>query len=94
MMSDALRLGLALSAGAGLGLFYFGGLWLTLRWLATSRRPELLVLSSFVARTVITVAGFYFVMDGRWERLAAGLAGFLLMRTLLIQRWKPQPPKS
>lgn len=92
-MSDVLRLGLALLAGAGLGLFYFGGLWLTLRRLATSGRPELLILGSFLARTAITVIGFYFVIDGQWDRLAASLAGFLLMRIFLVQRLKPQPPK-
>jgi F1F0 ATPase subunit 2 len=73
----------------GLGLFYFGGLWLTVRRLPGSRTPELLILGSFVGRLAVTLAGFYLVMGGRWERLLACLAGFLITRTFLLYRLKP-----
>jgi hypothetical protein len=33
---------------------------------------------------------FYFIIGGRWERLLIALVGFLLARTLLIARWRPQ----
>jgi F1F0 ATPase subunit 2 len=86
-----LPVALALLAGVALGLFYFGGLWLTVQRVTTSQRPELLTLGSFVLRMAVTLAGFYWVMDGRWERLVACLAGFFVMRSLLVRRWKPQP---
>jgi F1F0 ATPase subunit 2 len=82
-------LALACVAGVGLGLFYFGGLWLTVRRLPNSPGPALLFMGSFVGRTALTVLGFYFVMDGRWERILACLAGFLLARQVLISRLRP-----
>ncbi len=79
-MSDASRLVLAFAVGLGLGLFYFGGLWLTVRRLPAARHPVLLVLGSFLGRTAVTLVGFYLIMGGRWERLLASLVAFTLMR--------------
>lgn len=88
-MSSLLPLLLAFAAGLGLGLFYFGGLWLTVRRLPTSRHPVPLMLVSFAARTAVAVVGFYFVMGGRWERALACLAGFLVMRFVLTVQLRP-----
>ena len=46
--TEGFPLGLALLAGVGLGLFYFGGLWLTVQQLLTTRRPVALLLVSYV----------------------------------------------
>jgi len=88
-MSDLLPLALALLAGAGLGLFYYGGLWLTVQRVTSCRWPALVTLGSFFVRTAVTLAAFYLVMDGRWERLAASLLGFFILRTILVRRWRP-----
>ena len=72
--------------GSVLGVFYFGGLWLTVRRVATDEQPALLLFVSFLVRSGVVLSGFYFVTDGRWERLVACLAGFLAARTLLIRR--------
>jgi len=72
--------------GAVMGAFYFGGLWLTVRRLATDEKPALLLFGSFLVRSGVVLSGFYFVTDGRWERLVACLVGFLAARTLLICR--------
>lgn len=88
-MSPFLTLALALVAGMGLGLFYFGGLWLTVRQLPTSRWVMPLVLSSFVGRTAVVLVGFYFVMGGHWERVVVCLVGFLMARFLLVSRLRP-----
>jgi F1F0 ATPase subunit 2 len=80
---------LAFAAGLGLGLFYFGGLWLTVRQLLTSRHPVPLLLVSFAGRTAVAVVGFYFVMGGRWERALACLVGFLVVRFVLTARLRP-----
>lgn len=90
-MSGFVTLIPALVAGAGLGALYFGGLWLTVRRLADARRPALLFASSFAVRTALTVTGFYFVMDGRWERALAALLGFVIVRQLLVSRLRPAP---
>lgn len=89
-MSPPLPLLLAFAAGQGLGLFYFGGLWLTVRQLPTSRYPVPLLLVSFAGRTAVAVAGFYFVMGGSWERALACLAGFLVVRFVLTSRLRPR----
>lgn len=81
---------LALIVGAGLGAFYFGGLWWTLRRITAGQGSGLLALGSFVGRTVLTLAGFYLVADDQWPRLIACLAGFLVARTILVRRWGPQ----
>lgn len=83
---------LALVAGAGVGVFYFGGLWWTTQRLVTTANPALLAFASFVVRTVLSLAGFYLVAGGQWVRLIACLAGFLLARTVLVRRWGPQHP--
>lgn len=75
------------TAGIGLGAFYFGGLWLTVRAFPTARRPALLALGSFAGRMAVTLVGFYLVSGGRWERLLVALTGFLLMRGVLVRRW-------
>jgi F1F0 ATPase subunit 2 len=49
-----------------------------------------LLLVSFVIRTAVTLAGTFWVMDGRWERLAACMVGFLVARVILTRRWGPE----
>jgi F1F0 ATPase subunit 2 len=88
-MSPFLPLLLAFAAGLGLGLFYFGGLWLTVRRLPAWRHPVPLLLASFAARTAAVVLGFYFVMGGRWERALACLVGLLVMRFVLTAWLRP-----
>jgi F1F0 ATPase subunit 2 len=83
-MNLYVALPLAVLAGAGLGLLHFGGLWLTVRRLAASRSPVLLVGASFLARTLLAVAGFYLVMDGSLARALACLLGFIVARQLLV----------
>jgi F1F0 ATPase subunit 2 len=93
-MTDWLPLTLALAAGLALGLFFFGGLWLTVQRLPTTQWPVLLTLGSLLARTAVTLAGFYLVMAGRWERLLACLVGFTLMRFFLVTWLSPDPNES
>lgn len=76
----------ALAIGTLLGAFYFGGLWFTVSRLANAQQPALLFFVSFLVRTGGVLLGFYFVADGRWERLVACMAGFLLARSLLVRR--------
>lgn len=96
-MTDSVLLLVFLAVGAVLGVFYFGGLWLTVRRVTDSDRPKLLLLGSFLVRTLIVLAGFYSVlqiMGPHWEWLAVSLVGFLGMRFLLVRRWRPDPALS
>ncbi len=79
----------AFAAGVGLGGFYFIALWRTVKRLAVTRHPARLMLLSFVVRLAVLLAGLYIVMDGHWERLAAAMVGFLLIRKILTVRLGP-----
>ncbi|GAU09458.1 ATP synthase subunit I [Desulfoplanes formicivorans] len=76
----------ALLAGLATGLFFFGGLLWTVRRIPGCARPKILVWTSFVVRQTITVATMVFVCRDQWERWAAAMIGFLVIRTLLITR--------
>ena len=82
--TEGFPLGLALLAGVGLGLFYFGGLWLTVQQLLTIRRPVALLLVSYMGRIGVTLLGFYVVAGGHWERLLVCLLGFLIIRGIWL----------
>jgi F1F0 ATPase subunit 2 len=86
---DVLSLLVAFLAGIGLGSFYFGALWLTVRRLPTARRPFLLTFFSFLVRLGVTMLGFYLAMGGHWERLLVCLLGFVGMRNVLTHIWGP-----
>jgi F1F0 ATPase subunit 2 len=72
--------------GIGLGGVYFAGLWETVRKLPDVERPVRRIALSYALRMTLALSGFYFVMQGEWERLAAAMVGFLLMRELLLRR--------
>ena len=93
-MNDLNFLVLALITGIGLGLIYFGGLWLTVRQLPHTRYPLLLTVSSFVGRIGISLLGFYLVLASRHSNwvilhLMACLLMFFWMRNVLVQRLQP-----
>ncbi len=76
---------LCLVVGVGLGVFYFGVLWLTVKKLPGSQCPGLLALGSYLGRLAVVLAGFYLVMDGHWERLFASVSGFFIVRAVGIR---------
>ena len=88
-MNEWLTLALAGMAGLLLGAIFFGGLWWTVRVGVASRRPALLFLGSLLLRTVVVVAGFYFVGDGQWQRLLACLFGFFVARFIVTRLAAP-----
>ena len=84
-----------LIAGILLGIFYFGGLWLTTRSLAKLpgepalrpfMPPALQLLISFVSRMGVTLACLYWLMQGSWIRVLVALLGMLLAR-VLVKFW-------
>jgi F1F0 ATPase subunit 2 len=87
MTNDLYTLLLAFVAGVAISMFYFGGLWLTMRQIPRTRQPQLLMVVSFLGRTGAILLGFYLVAGGRWQRLLACFLGFFLLRTILM-RWQ------
>lgn len=94
MNSDAAALIPGFVAGLILGVIFFGGLWWTVRRGLGSPRPALLFLSSALLRMGIVVAGFYFVSEGRWQRLLACMAGFILARVAVTWITRTKKPKE
>ena len=72
--------------GVVLGLFYFGGLWLTVRQLTAVKHQALWVLGSFMVRNLLVAVGFYPVILHGWQSTLFCLAGFIMMRFVLT-RW-------
>jgi F1F0 ATPase subunit 2 len=87
-MIEVIYMALAFMAGLLLGTLFFGGLWFTVKRMVNTRAPALLVLSSFVLRVVITLAGFYYISRGNWQRLFICAAGFLAARFLVVHLTK------
>ena len=76
---------LAMLVGSLLGTVFFGGLWWTIQHSVGSHGPALLFGGSFLIRTFIAVAGFYFASQGDWRKLLACLFGFLLARIFVTR---------
>jgi F1F0 ATPase subunit 2 len=75
--------------GLGLGLLYYGGLWLTLRKLNQLRQPALWLSLSLLLRMFAVVAVLYLLFADSWQQLLMALLGMLITRTVLVQRIKP-----
>jgi len=85
---------LSMLCGIALGAVFYGGLWWTVRRLATLSRPALAVIISMLLRMGIALGGLYLVGRGDWVRLLSCLLGFLLARvavTWVTRRWTAQP---
>jgi F1F0 ATPase subunit 2 len=88
-MTEPISLILVLVAGFGLGILFYGGLWMTVRALPASRHPTVLALGSFWGRTALVLAGFLFIAARRWQNAVVCLVGFILAR-IVLGHWIPQ----
>lgn len=82
----AAQLGLGLLCGAVASWLYFAGLWWTVQRIADVRRPQLVLVGSFVARAVLllwVVAGL-----ATWSvaALLGAAVGFWAMRRRVVGR--------
>ena len=83
---------LALLAGVILGVFYFAGLWWTVRQLGSSQYIALLFMVSMLFRTGTVIVGFYFILGDNWLRLVVGLVGFMLVRVMATRYLRENQP--
>ena len=74
---------LAVGVGFVLGLFFFGGLWWTVRHAVISPRPALWFIGSMLLRVAVTLAGFYWVSADQWWRLLLCTIGFIVARPVV-----------
>jgi len=84
-MTETTEMLAATLAGMLLGVFFFGGLWWTVRRALKSTQAALWFSGSFLARTAVAMTGFYFAAQGDWRRMAGCVAGFLGARLCVIR---------
>ncbi len=85
-MNELIILPVAMVLGGILGVFYFGGLWLTLRHLPESRQPALFTMSGFLVRSLICLFIFYLISGNGWEATVTSLAGFTTAKLAVTDR--------
>ena len=95
---------IAFVIGASLGLFYFGGLWLTVQQLPVTQHPYRLIFFSFIFRLGVTLFILSLIISGNrvYSLIISGnrvygliplltcCLGFLLIRTLMILLIQPR----
>jgi F1F0 ATPase subunit 2 len=84
-MNEPMQLVTALLAGMLLGAIFFGGLWWTVLKGVSARQPVLWFSISLLLRTVIVLAGFYFIAGADWKRLLVCLSGFIIARIIVTR---------
>jgi F1F0 ATPase subunit 2 len=85
---------LAFVGGVAIGIFYFGGLWWTVERLPRAQKPALLATVSFLGRTFVSIFAFFLMMAGSWQRLLVSVLGFLVVRTFMVYRRRPERTAS
>jgi F1F0 ATPase subunit 2 len=84
-MNNIALLLMALAAGILLGLFFFGGLWITAKKALVSTMPQLWFFVSLIIRLGVTLIVFYWVGRNHWDRMLVCLAGFIVARFVLMR---------
>jgi F1F0 ATPase subunit 2 len=80
-----LTLVLAGLAGGVIGLFFFGGLWWTVRKGVSAQQPALWFFGSMVLRMCVALTGFYIVSNSHLDRMMFCLLGFFLARIIVMR---------
>ena len=77
---------LGLFIGLITGLFYFGGLWFTVKKLCYSRKPKRFMAVSMAARMLPTLAVMFILIRIDPGMLAAMFLSFFGLRFIMIKR--------
>ena len=77
--------GLAFLWGAVLGLFYFGGLWLTLKMMHRKERPKRWLAFSYILRVAGALAGFWVVVQKDPGAFLFTFLAFFAVRIILTR---------
>ena len=84
-MNEISHIILILVAGIALGLFFFGGLWYTVKKVVNTKTPSIWFFLSYFLRISIILTGFYFVSSGKWQMLFICLLGFITGRIIVFR---------
>lgn len=84
-MNEIMIFVLVAIGGFFLGIIFFGGLWLTVSNSLHFKSPAGWFIMSFILRTGITLAGFYYMCGDQWQRLVSCLFGFIVARVIITK---------
>jgi F1F0 ATPase subunit 2 len=84
-MNETTGIMAAALTGMLLGVFFYGGLWWTVRKTLSSPQAALWFSGSFLARTAVVLVGFYFVAQDDWRRMVGCVVAFLIARLLVTR---------
>lgn len=90
-MNEIVYMTLVFIAGCVLGTLFFGGLWLTIKKMKTTKMPALFFITSFVFRMGVVLLGFYFIASNNWQNMLICLLGFIGARFAIMHLTKPSP---
>ena len=85
MTVDVTLWGLAFLWGVILGLFYFGGLWVTLKMMSRKERPKRWLAFSYMVRLAGALAGFWVVVQKDPMAFIFTFMAFFVVRIILTR---------
>ena len=90
MRGDVTLWGLAFLWGVVLGLFYFGGLWMTLKTMPGKKWPKRRLAISYLVRVAGVLAGFWIVVQKGGVALLFTVVAFFGVRIILTRVLGPK----
>lgn len=84
-MNETLTFVFAFGGGILLGLFFFGGLWWTVKKCVSTKNPPAWFLGSLFLRMVIVITGFYFIGRNNWKSMLFCLSGLIAGRFIVTR---------
>ena len=75
--------------GIILSVFYFGGLYQTLKIAAGSQKIKSILLISFLIRTVLVLAGFWFILKFNMNSFIISFIAFIITRFIITKKLGP-----
>ena len=75
--------------GIILSVFYFGGLYQTLKMAAGSKKLKSILLVSFLIRTILVLAGFWFILSYNFNSFIISFIAFVITRFIITRKLGP-----
>lgn len=79
--------------GMSLGIFYFGGLWITVRLVPRVSKPKKLLFISFILRISVLLVNLWLILHLYFLYFPATLIAFFLVRFIMLSRFSRPTPK-
>jgi F1F0 ATPase subunit 2 len=85
MEIDPILWGFSFIWGVLLGLFYFGGLWMTLKVIPRSKKPKSWLVLSFIVRVFLILVGFWAIVRSSPAAFMLTFLAFLITRVIFTR---------